>query len=380
MLKVSIITICYNSDKTIDQTIKSVINQTYPNIEYIIVDGGSTDGTLEIIRHYEAHITRWISEPDNGIYDAMNKGISLATGDVIGTINSDDWYAEGVIDKIVTVFKNDTSVELVYGDVEIVGTETLKRESMGSSSAIPNLKWYWQPALFVKSSVYKKYGIFNTKYLFAADVAYFLRLDLWRVQTQYISEIVAYFRLGGISSNRNFLWKKAHEFIKIFSDILSEMPLQAPCRKVYERYHKQAIYASKGLVGNYIMKRLLKNGKQHDFWQWLLKKNNKRSYVIWGTGHDGEMIWQDNPTLHTMMICCVDNNQSSANSTFHGLSVYKPQDNLSKDNFIIVSSSRYAEEISTELITMGFKAEFDFYVYNDEAFSRCAIKFMKVFR
>lgn len=91
-LKISIVTVSYNAAKTIEQTIKSVINQTYSNIEYIVIDGGSTDGTVDIIRKYEDRIAYWVSEPDGGIFDAMNKGIKVATGEVVGIINSDDWY------------------------------------------------------------------------------------------------------------------------------------------------------------------------------------------------------------------------------------------------------------------------------------------------
>ncbi len=116
---VSIITVCLNSEKTIEQTIQSVINQTYPNIEYIIIDGKSTDRTLEIIDKYKGKISILVSESDEGIYDAMNKGLKLATGELIGIINSDDWYESDAVETIVNSFLADRNVQVIYGNMDV---------------------------------------------------------------------------------------------------------------------------------------------------------------------------------------------------------------------------------------------------------------------
>ena len=119
-MKVSIITVVFNGIRTIEQTIKSVLNQSYKNIEYIIIDGGSTDGTLDIIRKYENYLSYIISEPDHGIYDAMNKGIQKSTGDIVGIINSDDWYEVNTVSQVVERFES-FAVDLVYGDINFIG-------------------------------------------------------------------------------------------------------------------------------------------------------------------------------------------------------------------------------------------------------------------
>ena len=116
---ISIITVSYNAVKTIEDTILSVINQTYPNIEYIIIDGGSTDGTLDIIKKYQDKITYWVSEPDKGIYDAMNKGIAKANGELIGIINADDWYELDAVQNVVLEFNN-TRPAIYHGGLNIV--------------------------------------------------------------------------------------------------------------------------------------------------------------------------------------------------------------------------------------------------------------------
>ncbi len=117
--KVSIITVVYNGIAHLEQTIQSVLNQTYDNVEYIIIDGGSTDGTVELIKKYEESIAYWVSESDGGIYDAMNKGISNATGEIVGLINADDWYETGTIEKVVETFQN-SEVDVVHGSMEII--------------------------------------------------------------------------------------------------------------------------------------------------------------------------------------------------------------------------------------------------------------------
>lgn len=126
MLKISIITVCLNSVKTIEQTIRSVIMQDYDNLEYIIIDGGSTDGTMDIIRKYENYFSYWISEPDNGIYDAMNKSLKVCTGDVVAFLNSDDWYDNNVLKRVNSYFE-ENDVDIVSGKTYTVYGEVIKK-------------------------------------------------------------------------------------------------------------------------------------------------------------------------------------------------------------------------------------------------------------
>ena len=205
-LKVSIITVCLNSEMTIEQTIQSVINQTYSNIEYIIIDGKSTDRTLEILNKYMDRISILVSEKDEGIYDAMNKGLKLATGDIIYFLNSGDYlYHFSTIEKIVSLFAKDDLLKVVYGDV-IHYDERTKKEYYASSH-IPNrnalfIKGTNQQAMFAKKCVFNKFGNFDLKYSIFADYDWFLKIVLKHgVKSYYYNSPVCFYLMGGVSGD-----------------------------------------------------------------------------------------------------------------------------------------------------------------------------------
>ncbi len=207
-MKVSIITVVYNNKKTIEDTIKSVLNQTYKNIEYIIIDGASTDGTVDIIKSYEDKIDKFISEPDNGIYDAMNKGIKLTTGDIVGTINSDDFYAsDNIIEMVMKEFK-EKNIDSLYGDLIYIKYDNINKVSRywKSSKFIKGsfLKgWHPpHPTFFVKKDVYNRYGLFDTSLSISADFEIMLRfLERYEITTTYLPTVLIKMREGGISNN-----------------------------------------------------------------------------------------------------------------------------------------------------------------------------------
>jgi len=174
-MKVSIITVVWNNADTIKDAIDSVLSQTYKNIEYIVVDGASTDGTVEIVQSYGEKIDKFISEPDNGLYNAMNKGVKLATGDIVGILNSDDFYIdESVIEKVVKEFE-EKRVDSVFADLVFVKPANLDKtvRYYDSSHFTPKKFAYgWMPAhptFFAKREAYEKYGVFKTDYKIAAD-------------------------------------------------------------------------------------------------------------------------------------------------------------------------------------------------------------------
>ena len=208
-MKVSIITVCFNSEKTIQSTIESVISQkkNYSDIEYIIIDGGSTDSTKSIIDSYEDSIDYVVSEQDDGIYDAMNKGLSLASGDIVGFLNSDDFYSdEQVIQHVVKTFeKND--VDCVYGDLKYVSqkNEKLVTRDWVSSSFLPGgfLKgWHPpHPTFFVKRSIYEKYGGYDLRYKIASDFDLMYRmLEKHMIRSTYTPKCLVFMRDGGASN------------------------------------------------------------------------------------------------------------------------------------------------------------------------------------
>ena len=206
-MKISIITVVYNNQSTINYAIESVLNQDYPNIEYIIIDGNSTDGTLKKIQKYKEHITHFISEPDRGIYDAMNKGLKLASGDIVGLLNSDDFYtSNSIISEIVHEFQ-DKQVDLIFGDIVFVKPENLDKITRyySSSNFHPNkFAWGWMPghpSCFLKREIYEKYGYFKTDYKIAADYEILTRfMAKHAISYSYIPKVFVKMRTGGVSS------------------------------------------------------------------------------------------------------------------------------------------------------------------------------------
>jgi glycosyltransferase involved in cell wall biosynthesis len=203
----TIITVSYNSKKTISDTINSVLAQTYPNIEYIIIVGGSTDGTVEIVKSIGRKISKFISEPDKGIYDAINKGIKLATGDIIGILNSDDFFCnDTVIQKIVDAFKVENT-DAVIGDVQFVDSKNKSRifRYYSSKRFHPGkFKFGFMPAhpgFYVKRKFFETLGYYKTDYKIAADYELLIRfLYTNMIRTTYLSMPIVSMRRGGISN------------------------------------------------------------------------------------------------------------------------------------------------------------------------------------
>lgn len=206
-MKVSLITISYNSAATIEDTILSVLNQNYQNIEYVIVDGGSTDGTLSIIDKYRPCISIVVSERDNGIYDAMNKGIVLCTGDVIGILNSDDvYFGNDVVKKVADTFL-ECDTDVVYGDLVYVDRTDIHKITRvwQSGKYCPGLFLKgWMPphpAFFIKRSQYMKFGLFRTELKISADYELMLRMiHIHQISVSYLPEFITRMRTGGASN------------------------------------------------------------------------------------------------------------------------------------------------------------------------------------
>jgi glycosyltransferase involved in cell wall biosynthesis len=210
-MKISIITVVYNNEKTIENAITSVLSQQYKDIEYIVIDGNSTDNTKNIIEQYASNIGKFISEPDGGIYDAMNKGIELATGDVIGVLNSDDlYYNDMVIANVAKRFIEKPDLLMVYGDLVYVNAENTDKIVRKWVSK-PYSKRFFEygnvpphPTLFVRKKVYTQYGLFKIKYKLAADYDFMLRVfKASGFLSDYIPGVMVKMRLGG-ATNKSF--------------------------------------------------------------------------------------------------------------------------------------------------------------------------------
>lgn len=215
-LKISIVTVCYNSARTIRDAIDSVLSQSYRDIEHIVVDGASTDGTVDIIREYGDRIAKVVSEPDRGIYDAMNKGIGLATGDIVGILNSDDVFATNdAVKKIVDAF--DDSTDGLYADLVYVKrsnldevTRVYKSDSFSPwkirfGMTIPH------PTFYVRRKFYMQWGVYKLSYRVAADFELIARFVKNGLRMKHLSELVIRMREGGISSS-GFWWRVHQNF------------------------------------------------------------------------------------------------------------------------------------------------------------------------
>lgn len=204
-MKISIITVTFNSSSTIKDCITSVNNQTYTDIEHIIIDGASKDDTVDIVKSLASRVTKIISEPDNGIYDAMNKGIELASGEIIGILNSDDlFYDDGVVAKIVKTFNNNQN-ESLYGNLVYFNSDDKITRKWHSKPFTPGLfAKSWSPAhptFYCKKELYEKYGLYKTDYKIAADVELMLRfLELNHISTMFIDDYLVKMRTGGVSN------------------------------------------------------------------------------------------------------------------------------------------------------------------------------------
>lgn len=248
-MKVSIITVALNNAEYIETCIQSVLNQDYENIEYFVIDGGSTDGTVDIIKKYEDKITTWISEPDNGIYDAINKGINMSSGDVIGFLHSDDLYVDQqVISNIVGAFSK-YKVDSVYADLVYVERDNPQKVVRYYDSSVFHISQFaygWMPAhptCFIKKNIYTEYGLYKTDYIIAADYELLTRF-YWKhgVSSRYLPKVMIKMRSGGLST-RN-----------LRSNIILNREIVRACRengiktnifKVYSKYFKKILQLHK---------------------------------------------------------------------------------------------------------------------------------------
>jgi glycosyltransferase involved in cell wall biosynthesis len=205
---ISIITVVYNGSKTLEQTIQSVINQSYKNIEYIIIDGGSTDGTIDIIKKYEKNIVHWSSEPDKGLYDAMNKGIALAKGELIGMINSDDWYELDAVKIIVDSYIENPQKRIFHGDRFDIDNDGNKRKYRFNQSKF-KFKYFSMtfnhPSMFIHRDIYKV-AKYNIDFKSIADYEFVLKAFLKNSDVFcYIPLTYVNYRLDGISAQQSLI-------------------------------------------------------------------------------------------------------------------------------------------------------------------------------
>jgi len=245
--KFSIITVTYNSGKTLEQTIRSVIEKKDIDVEYIIIDGGSSDNTLDIVKKYETYIYYWCSAPDNGIYDAMNKGIKKSTGNIIGIINSDDWYTPNALKQVDEIFSKREDVDILHGNI--------KRVELNGATTIlqPDIKknyreemTYFHPTFFVKKKVYNDIGCFDCKYKISADFEFFYRAKECKKNFYYLDSVLVNMRNGGISVQRAEAAIDENELIQ------NKYRCSLLFRKTIKLKRKSRLFLSKTIIGKIV--------------------------------------------------------------------------------------------------------------------------------
>lgn len=329
-MKVSIITVSYNAAMTIEQTIQSVLEQSYHNIEYLVIDGGSTDGTQEMIEKYKNAIAYYVSEPDEGIYDAMNKGIAHASGDIIGIVNSDDWYEPDTVEKVVECFQqNDAGV--VFGEIWLVGQNGERIRCTRHSHLPPH------PAMFVKRDVYLKYGAFCTDYRIAADYELTRRLQAAGVRFARIDGILSNFRTSGISHIKN---KECIE----------------------ETYQINLMYAGRCQGGSltreiaeelYDRSRLLYISRHNPekILTVLRQKFPKleQGIIIFGTGSWGQELHAVLKNCHVDISFFVDNDDKKWDFEYAGTRIYSPEILKGCHGSVFIAMKKYQKEIRDQI-------------------------------
>ncbi len=248
-MKVSIITVVYNNEQFIGSAIQSVLSQTYPNIEYIIIDGASTDRTMEIVNSYREKIKIIISEPDKGLYDAMNKGMAVSTGDVIGILNSDDvYYSNKVIEDVVEKFAVYTKADAVYGNIVYCRQNNIQAvvrkwitspfyNNFFRDGEVPP-----HPALFIRRAIYKKAGGYNLRFRIAADYEFMFRcFNVHRFSVVHLNKFLVRMRLGGASNGTlKNIYRGNREIMQAWSVNGYSFPLQLllirPVKKLFQYF------------------------------------------------------------------------------------------------------------------------------------------------
>lgn len=340
--RLTVVTVCRNSIEYIERAIKSVLHQSYKNIEYIIIDGSSSDGTIEVIKKYSPYISYWISEPDQGVYQAMNKGIKAATGDLIGFLSSNDWYAEGALSAIADKY-DETHADVIYGDAVVYDGEKITHQDY-SKAKLEDSFYYMtviHPAFFVKTDIQKKYG-FDESYRICADYKFFMQVYRDSYQFAYTKQDIIHYYLGGISSDRE---KTSIEDRRASYEVLGEEKWRYT--KGIEKVFFENFY--------FYPEVFIKNGFGRG---WIRKNmNSEEDIYIFGTGNIGEKAYYCLQDAGMRLVCFVDNAKSKQGTKYHDLPIISLESlRQFQKGIIFISSYDYADEIEVQLLSSGIQS------------------------
>lgn len=339
-IKITVITVVKNAEKTIERTIRSVLKQKNNSVEYIIIDGGSTDRTKDIISLYTESIDYYISNPDNGIYDAMNKGIKESKGDVIAFLNADDWYADGVFGLVDAFFDLDT-VDILYGDTINVYPDGFC-EVMKTKDA-ERLRYevaFCHQSSFVKRSLLIEIGGFNCDYSFCADYYFFLKCLKEGKRFLRIDETIAYCSMDGISNTN------AIECAKEQRMIANRLSTNDPDKLAIEKYNNKRV----GLV-------VLRNQIENDVCTVLhnigrhMEIDETADFVIWGAGIWGRRIFGVLKEKYKILYF-IDTDKNKT-GLFEEIPIINCVEDINHETYVFISTLRDYHEIICCLLGLG---------------------------
>lgn len=347
-LKFTVITVTYNCVATIERAIKSVLSQKYKNIEYIIIDGKSTDGTKDKIQKYEKYLAYWVSENDTGIYNAMNKGISHATGDVISFLNGDDWYLnDSVFCKIHKIFA-DNNTQIVAGRVISEGSprRIITKEDLDIlyyKMVLPH------QAIFTRKEIFKHYGNFNEQYKTAGDYDWILRIYTKGIPITCTDIIAAEFSLGGRGSGCEAIIEQRKVSLK-YLNAFNKMDLY---EKVQEEYLLEiAVYITDNLI----------IAKDTIITQVLKENGIYNNCFIWGTGYYGDKCRKLFESVNFSIEAFLDNDKNKIGNLNNGIPI-KDFKTCEISSMIVISTCDFYKEIGQQLDNLGFDENKDYISY-----------------
>lgn len=366
-MRFSIITVCLNRVNTIERAIRSVIDQKYGDIEYIIIDGGSTDGTLDIIKKYENDIAYWVSEKDGGIYDAMNKGIHHATGEIIAFLNSDDWYEEDILSEVVKELA-DKEIQILCGSVYYHHNGTVSRYCVSKQieEEIRYRMVYWQAAMFVRKKVFEECGEFDTQYQIAADYDWMLRIYDRHINIAIVDRALANFSYGGISTQADMLELQAEEGKKVALLALERNQELTEKQKMEWKEIIEKEYVSG--IDNYKFKKVLRNmveEKNEEIPSMIRQAFKRDHYAVFGCGIILKEVSIILNKLHISVTSLWDNDSRKWGKYIDGIKIGNPDNMKLGQDVVIIASTNYENEIRILLERKGFKKDIDYLLYSE---------------
>ncbi|ODV54865.1 glycosyltransferase family 2 protein [Lysinibacillus fusiformis] len=344
--KISIITACYNAENTIEQTIQSVLGQTYKNIEYIIIDGASTDGTMEIVEKYRDKVDVVVSESDKGVYDAFNKGIGLATGDFINFMNADDYFKDILVVEKIARILNEKKPKILYGKVRAIDEISGEWQFRGKLLTLNDFKkgeMCPHQGVFTERNIFSQFGGFNLKYKILSDVDFTIKcFKKYEFETLFVNEEIAIFRIGGLSTNIKYMNRFHEENKEIHLEHFNYIPIHS---KKYldnkdihiSNYHYRELFMLSILDNDSLLKGL--------------KKSN-RSAAIFGSRRLAVLLYHYLNKNGFKISGFIDNNKEMQGEYLLGKEIVSADNvDLLQVDIIIVSVERFvgANEVKLQL-------------------------------